>query len=67
MNYPDDFLTCATVDGDKIIGDWDNVKPTKGNRVVIMPKSYQFFHDSINVTKKSYQVTNEYYATLIYE
>ena len=67
MNYPDDFLTCATVDGDKIIGDWDNVKPTKGNRVVIMPKSYQFFHDSINVTKKSYQVTDEYYATLIYE
>ena len=67
MNYPDDFLTCATVDGDEIIGDWDNVKPTKGNRVVIMPKSYQFFHDSINVTKKSYQVTNEYYATLIYE
>ena len=67
MNYPDDFLTCATVDGDEIIGDWDNVKPTKGNRVVIMPKSYKFFHDSIDVTKKSYQVTDEYYATLIYE
>ena len=66
MNYPDDFLACTTVDDDTIECVWDNVEPTKGNTVRIEPKSFKFFHDSIDVTKKSYQVKTEY-ATLIYE
>ena len=65
MNYPEDFLTCATVDGDEIYCDWPDVYPTKGNRVLIQPDSYEFFHNSKNVThcyKETYK-----YATLIYE
>ena len=65
MNYPEDFLTCDTVDNDTIECVWDNVKPTKGNRVKIEPKSYKFFHNSKDVTH-SYKETYKY-ATLIYE
>ena len=65
MNYPEDFLTCATVDGDEVYCDWPDVYPTKGNRVLIQPDSYEFFHNSKNVTH-SYKETYKY-ATLIYE